>query len=309
MTGAPEPAGYANPAYAESLREFGLPRTLSECGGSLLERSISNSPDHDTIGCYPLFSCRDWSRLGRDIESLKGALVSVSLVADPFGEFEPDDLREWFGDRVIPFKKHFVVDLSQGTTTHVHRHHRRNAARALRRVEVQSCPDAPGLLDEWHALYGNLVRRHRIRGIAAFSRQSFAGQLNVPGLVALRAVRDGTTVGITLWYVQGAVVHYHLGAYSDAGYEAGASFALFWSAIEYFSSLGLHWMNLGGGPGLDPSEADGLSRFKRGWATHTRTAYFCAAILSPDRYAALASDSPNGPTDYFPAYRRGEFRP
>jgi hypothetical protein len=310
-TAASELTGYADPAYAESLREFGLPRLLPECGGSILERPIPNWPDRDAIGCYPLFSCRDWSGLGRDIESLMGTLVTVSLVTDPFGNVEPDELKEWFGDRVIPFKEHFVVDLSKPATTHVHGHHRRDAARALRLLEVEPCTDAPGLLDEWHALYGNLIRRHGIQGIAAFSRQSFAKQLRVPGLFALRAVRDGTTVGMTLWYVQGPIVYYHLGAYSDAGYEAGASFALFWSAIEHFSSRGQLWMNLGGGPGFGRREGDGLTRFKRGWATGTRTAYFCGRVLSPDRYAEIvsATPAPPAPADYFPAYRSGELGP
>ena len=55
--------GYAHPAYAESLAEFGVPRLLPRSGGWILERRIESFPDRDAAGCYPLFSCRDWSRL------------------------------------------------------------------------------------------------------------------------------------------------------------------------------------------------------------------------------------------------------
>ena len=44
-------------------------------------------------------------------------------------------------------------------------------------------------------------------------------------------------------------------------------------------------------------------RFKRGWATGTRTAHFCGRVLDPERYAQLAGAAA---TSYFPAYRAGE---
>jgi hypothetical protein len=52
---------------------------------------------------------------------------------------------------------------------------------------------------------------------------------------------------------------------------------------------------------------DGLSFFKKGWSTGTRTAFFCGRILDPERYAQLATARGVAGTDYFPAYREGEF--
>jgi hypothetical protein len=51
----------------------------------------------------------------------------------------------------------------------------------------------------------------------------------------------------------------------------------------------------------------GLAEFKKGWATGTRTAYFCGKVLDAKRYASLAKKYPNPPRDYFPAYRYGEY--
>ena len=122
-----------------------------------------------------------------------------------------------------------------------------------------------------------------------------------------RAVHQEVTVGITLWYVQSNIAYYHLGAYSEIGYQLRASFALFWSVIEYFSSLKLQWLVLGAGAGFQGTETDGLSRFKKGWSTGTRTAYFCGHIFDFNRYAEIVKSKKKSTTDYFPAYRFGEF--
>jgi hypothetical protein len=304
---APPPVGYLHPLYADSLSEFGAPRPLPASGGWVLERGIPGSGGaRDAMGCYPLFSCRDWSRLRLDLDDLEGKLVSVALVADPFGAHDAELLRDCFRDAVVPFKEHYVVDLGRDVEEFAHPHHRRNARRALREVSVEECADPPQLLDDWAALYGTLVERHGVRGIAAFSRASFAKQLRVPGCVAFRAVLKGETVGMLLWYVQGGVAYYHLGAYSERGYEARASFALFRRAVDEFARRGLRWLNLGGGAGAGDASS-GLSRFKQGWATGTRTAYFCGRVLDRGGYERIVAAKGAVPTHYFPAYRLGEF--
>lgn len=298
--------GYAHRAYAESLAEVGTPQPLPRSGGWLLRRAIEGFPAADAMGCYPLFCCPDWSRLREDLDELEGRLVSVALVADPFGAHTPDLLRDCFGDVVVPFKEHYVVDLERDVEQFAHPHHRRNARRALREIEVEEC-DAPSrLLDDWAALYATLVARHDVRGVAAFSRESFAGQLRVPGCVAFRASLGGETVGMLLWYAQGEVAYYHLGAYSERGYEARASFALFSRAIAEFARRGLRWLCLGGGAGASDASS-GLGRFKSGWATGTRTAYFCGRVLDREAYARIVAAKGVVPTRYFPAYRLGEF--
>jgi hypothetical protein len=110
-----------------------------------------------------------------------------------------------------------------------------------------------------------------------------------------------------LWYVHGEVGYYHLAAYNAAGYRIGASFALFARSIEFFASR-LRWLNLGAGAGVRPSSEDSLARFKSGWATGTRTAYFCGRIFDPSRYDELAARGNRSGGNYFPIYRKGEFQ-
>jgi hypothetical protein len=258
------------------------------------------------MGCYPLFSCCDWSLLEDDIESISGGLVSIALVTDPFGDYTYERLRRTFKGLVVPFKEHFVVDL-KAAETFVHPHHRRKAARALQELYIQQCINPADCLDEWTTLYKTLIKRHGISGIAVFSRESFAKQLRVPGIVAFRAVHRDDTVGMLLWYVQGNRAYYHLGAYSPRGYELQASFALFNYAIEYFARHGFEWLNLGAGAGREADAESGLSRFKRGWSNGVRMAYFCGRIFDQEKYQELTVARNVPATDYFPAYRVGEF--
>jgi lipid II:glycine glycyltransferase (peptidoglycan interpeptide bridge formation enzyme) len=108
---------------------------------------------------------------------------------------------------------------------------------------------------------------------------------------------------MTLWYVQGDVAYYHLGAYSDRGYALRASFALFWQALELLQAERVRWLDLGAGPGLAADASNGLSRFKRGWATGTQTAYLCGRVFNRARYEQLLRARGRGAADYFPAYR------
>lgn len=302
-------SGYRHPAYARALGELGEPRPLPRSGGWILERPVGArveaSGPRDAMGPYPLFDCVDWRELAADVEALEGELVSLTLVPDPLADSGGREaLAEAFPDLVRTFKTHYVRDLARSVEPS--RHHLRNLRRASERVDVERCEDPPRHLDEWARLYEALVRRHEIEGIAAFSRESFARQLRVPGLHAFRARREDRTVGMTLWYTVDDRAHYHLGAYNDAGYEVGASFALFQAALEHLREGGVRRVDLGGGVGLEDDPSDGLARFKRGWATETRQALLCGRILDRDAYARLAPEADI--QGYFPAYRAGEFR-
>src|SRR5690242_16655409 len=242
--------GYSHRSYAAALAEFGTPRALVHSGGWLLERAITDTPYRDAMGCYPLFACSDWSTLDLDLEKLSSEIVSVAIVADPFGNHDPETLRKCFPNIVTPFKKHLVTDLSVSRESFIAADHRRKARKALEQLGVERCEDPTLFSAEWNNLYGNLIQRHGIRGLTAFSATSFKAQLAVPGISVFRATRGDEIVGMTLWYADEEVAYYHLGAYSNLGYGLAASFGIFWCALEYFSSQGLKWLDLGAGAGV-----------------------------------------------------------
>ena len=202
LPGVRDGDAYLHPLYASSFSEFGQPQKLPRCGGWLLRRQIPGADATDATGCYPLFACRDWSRLGEDLEHLED-LVSLVLVTDPFGDFDLEDLGRHFDD-VRVFKPHYVIDLSAPVAS---RHHRYYARRALRELEIERQSRPADLLDEWTALYAVLVKRKGLRGIQAFSRDAFAMQLELPGVVMLVARLGGEVVGADWYYVDGQVAY------------------------------------------------------------------------------------------------------
>jgi hypothetical protein len=293
--------GYLHPDYAASLAEFGEPLPLPRSRTWLLTRPAPGSGRRDAMGCYPLFLCADWSQLGSDLDEVRD-LVCVTVVTDPFGDVCPEELRRCFPDLARPFKEHFVVDLQRPSPS---RHHRRNILKALRAVEVDVAERPESLLDEWERLYAHLRARRMISGIRAFSVAAFRIQLGVPGCVAFRALVNGQCIAMNLWYVMGDVAYFHLGASDEEGYRQSAAHALMQTAIGQFVAQGLRWLSLGRGAGRESSE-DGLTRFKRGWATGTRQSYLCGRIFDRAEYARLVRARVPTRTDYFPAYRQGE---
>ena len=299
--------GYLHQAYADSLRPVGASQWLPQCGGWILRRRIPGATQADAMGCYPLFACRHWQHLRADVEAMRGDLVTLTLVADPFGRYRTSELQAAFPDVCRPYKEHYVVDLCTAPRLPHSANHRRNLARAQGLIEVEESAAPVAHASEWIALYEHLIVRHGISGVAAFPPSTLTAQLQVPGLTMIRAVHDGQTAGITLWYLQDDVAYYHLGAHNEVGYASGASFVMFQFAIDHFRTRAT-WLNLGAGAGATGDALDGLTRFKRGWASGTRTAWLCGRVFDRRAYAMLASVERHGDAGYFPAYRAGEFR-
>lgn len=298
--------GYLNSEYAESLSEFGVPTELTRCGAWILKRQIAGFAYYDAMGCYPLFACQDWSQLHLDLEEIEDELVSLALVTDPFGDYDEVYLRRCFNDVVVPFKAHFVVDLSRPLDEIGSSRRRYDARRALRDVRVEVVQKPIQFLDQWVILYKSLVDKYGIRGLRAFSRGAFAKQLSLPGSTLFVASYRDAIVGAKINFVHGDVVYAHLAAFDTVGYEVGASRALDWTTIEYFAGKA-RWLNLGGGAGIAQDATDGLSKYKRGWSTDTRMAYFCGRIFDLEKYTEVSKANCVSATDYFPAYRKGEF--
>jgi len=297
--------GYLHPLYAESLAEFGDPVQLVRAGGWMLRRRIPATDLQDAMGCYPICCCRRWHGLGDDLAQIQSSVVSVSMVTDPFGEYTPDLLRSLF-DVTIPYKQHFVADLSLPLEQYTSTRHRKYARKALERTCVEVCDHPAEHLDDWVRLYDCLIDRHHITGIRRFSRESFAKQLSVPGLVMFRAIEADQLLSLDLWYVQGDVAHAHLVGTSPRGYEIQVSYALKLFILEYFTGK-VRWANLGAVPGMKQEAGGGLAAFKRGWSSGTRTAFFCGRICDPSNYQKLVHTTGSEGTDIFPAYRKGEF--
>ncbi|UCD51579.1 MAG: GNAT family N-acetyltransferase, partial [Phycisphaerales bacterium] len=185
-------------------------------------------------------------------------------------------------------------------------HHRYMCRRALRHMEVKRCGHPQDYLDDWVRVYGYLVAKHGIEGMRAFSRRSLSLQLDVPGASFFVAVHAGRVIGALLVYQQGDVAYAQLTGVDDVGYELGASYALFYTAMQYCSEK-VFWFNLSGVPGVSDTGGEGLRWFKQGWSRETRVVYFCGRVFDQTAYDALCEARGGVTSGYFPAYRAGEF--
>ena len=298
--------GYASSQYAFSLKEFGEPRALPRSGGWILVRQIPGTPYKDAMGPYPLFSCHDWTKLHEDLKTIESDIISLSLVSDPFSVAAPAHLEGCF-DFVKPFKTHYIVDLSFPLESFVNKAHQYRARRCLRHMDVEICLEPIQYSDEWVKLYDNLIERHNIKGIQAFSPESFELQLCLPGMIMVVGKKEGTVCGAHLVMVQDDTAYGHLAAFSPEGYKIKASYGIYWTVLKYLGDQGIQRYNMGGGAGMIERAEDGLSKFKKGWANDRRMTYFCGRIFDPERYEKIVKGKGITATDYFPAYRAGDF--
>ncbi|MFN8623855.1 MAG: GNAT family N-acetyltransferase [Chloroflexota bacterium] len=305
MTGPATPTGaalgYRDPRYVDSLTEWGDPMPLPRSGGWLLARPTPIGGLRDARGPYPLLACADWEALDTDLAALAGDLVSVVGVTDPFGAYDEALLHRTFGDLVRPFRRHYIVDLEQVGQRPWSRKLEQTARRALRSVEIEVLDEPAVHAATWSELYRNLIDRHGVTGIRAFSAASFERLLAMPGVTLLLARSGDRILGGQVYLRQGDVVHCHLGAVTPEGYQLDTFHAMDRVSLERFAGTA-RWLDLGGGQG-DPEGQDGLARYKARWATDSRWTWLVGRILDPDAYAHLVAVTDSADSPWFPAYR------
>jgi len=251
--------------------------------GSLRARSAHGPGRRD--GKLPASTAptgRAWRTTSRAAPTASSA---VALVTDSFGAYEEALLRASF-HRVLAFKQHFVADLTQPLETSTSANHRRNARAALRRLTVDVPANREACLDDWCALYERLAAERRIVGIRRFSAPFVRGPVSPAGprrAAGARGRRHGR--------------HAPLAARRSS--RAQPPFRSKCPRVRAVRRLRaalarpralcrqVRWLHLGAGPGVTAQADDGVSSFKRGWATGTRPAYFCGRICAPERYREL----------------------
>jgi hypothetical protein len=293
--------GYADPCYAASLAEFGTIRRLPASGGAVVVRPLPTGGDADAIGPYPVFDCLDWSALATDVDGLRGELVSLVIVTDPFADDADAAVRAAGADLLRPYKPHFVVDLATPPDEIGRPSRRRTAERALDGLDVAATSGSAADPQEWVRLYEHVVRRHAVTGIAAFSATSLAAQLALPGAELLTARHRGELVAAQLCLRRGGVVHSHLAASSPEGYRLRAMHGLDLFALGHFA-VSARWFDFGGGSG---GPDDGLADYKRSWSTGTRQTWLGGWVLDRAAYERAAGPAAIDTAGYFPRYRDG----
>jgi len=297
--------GYLHPFYAQSFSEIGEPIFLPKSRGWLIKRKIPGTQYYDAMGPYPLFFCENWDDLTDDLENLKGQIISVSFVINPFPINLNDNFKYYF-DVYYAYKDHYILDLSIPLNQSISKSRRKDARRALRNISIEIKSTQEIDVYEWEELYRNLIDRHNIKGIRSFSHESFRKQLSIPDIYYFRGLNKGEIVGGNLFIIQNNVAYYHLSAQIDIGYKLDTSYAIMWSAIEFLSEK-VKWLNLGGTTNFSSNEKSGLDQFKNGWSSGTAPSFFCGKILNKNLYIELLKSKNLTDNAWFPVYRKNEF--
>ena len=300
--------GYGHSQYAAAMAEGGRVVELPQSGGRIIVRDIPGQTARDAMAPYPFLVCRSWRDLAADLANLSDPLVSLVAVTDPFASTDEAELGQVFRTFVRPYKPHFVIDLTQPLEGFADPHHLGCARHARKTVQAEQCSYPTAHVGDWLRLYAVLTARHGISGANRMSAQSLRRQFEVPGCRVFRAHSGGRTIGMIAVMEMRPFAYFHLGAYDQEGYRLSASYPLVEAVITHYREAGFQHMSIGGSAGAHGKEDDGLARFKRGWSSGTRMTYLCGHVFDVREYDALSSQLAPPETDYFPAYRAGEFR-
>jgi len=292
-----KPHLYATSLYARSLHHWGTNVRVEAWRTDVIVRTISPA-DSDAFGTYPICVLPPDGDIAGGLAELRArGLVAVTLVLDDLHRPDLAALRDHF-DLVVPFKKHAIYRPALAGADS--RHHRYEIARATRTLRT-GVFDLGQDLAAWIALYSHLVARHQLGGVHVFPNEHHELLAAVPDITAIGAWRDDRLVSAHLWAVHDGKVHSHLAASSPEGYSSGAAYAVYDAARRHFAQA--EWVNFGGGAGAGDDPADGLMRFKKGFANDTADAYICGKVLNAARYEALSRGS-DPAARFFPAYRQ-----
>lgn len=299
--------GYHNELYSQSLKEFGKPFYLPRSGSWTIKRRIDNTSKYDLMGCYPLFFSKKWENILRDLENIdQEDIVTIFLVTDPFGNYDEEILKKSFPDVMFHFKDHYYADLKEDLDSTICKHHMKKARRCLNRMEIVKCEKPIDILNDWWELYQYLIEKYKIKGIRAFSYDSFKKQFCIPGITLFKAIYKDRLIGIQIWFDHDEVAYSHLSAYNKEGYRLSASYGLRYYSMDYFKNKGTSYLSMGAGSGIGVKK-DGLTYFKKGWSSGTRKVFFCGRIMNKEIYNELSNNKKIKGNSYFPIYRKGEF--
>lgn len=260
---------------------------------------MTRDPDHAPLGDE---FCRE----------LRGFLAgcgiaSIFLRHAPFlanAELLPDDWKELN-------RKTYVVDLDShddldAFCSKVDQKLRWSVRYALRnglRCGFSSHPEWNGTeLGAFYSIYRDLMLKKETNPFYLFSQDFFERHGKCFGgdcelAIVAGGPDDQVLAGAFFLKDPSGYVHYHLSASTEGAMKLQAMELLMGSAIVRYGRQGLRAMHLGGGHSVDGS--DGLSRFKKKFATTEKAFHISRIVCDEDAYARERARLPLARPSFF----------
>lgn len=142
-------------------------------------------------------------------------------------------------------------------------------------------------LGAFYAMYRDLMLKKETNSFYLFSREFFERHGERFGddcelAFVTGGAEGGMLAGAFFLKDPSGYVHYHLSASTEGAMKLQAMELLMASAIVRYGAMGLRAMHLGGGHSIDGG--DGLSRFKKKFATEETAFHISRIVCAPDVY-------------------------
>lgn len=300
---------YRSLNYANCFKESGDVYRLPQTDSYLIQKPYKDGFS-DLCSVYPFYDPPKKHQfyhidLIADINSITDPnILSVTIVTNPLMKWAemPVGKDNWCWSYCKEFKTHYYIDYREKLD--LPSNHKRNIKKSLNSLDIKidMISSNEKKAQSFIGFYKNLVKRHDIVGFADFPDSYFLSLFNVPGIMLLEAYPKGSRepCGQITYLLDGEYAYYHLAAYNEEGYANNASFGMMHSAIEYFRSLGVNKLLLGGSAGMIEDENDGLARFKKGFSNKSIKNHILGKVLNESKYNEFSKGINK---EYFPLYR------
>lgn len=263
-------------------------------------KRVIDKPFYDVISIYPFHSFNNIKDLFSKYKHPNKVLiidennfrVSTTFVTDPMIPIENDPIFDYFKE----YKTHYIIDYSKPIK--YSNNHKRNI-KNNKNLEMELLPKNSETADKFHGFYQVLKKKHGITGITDFNLETIYNHISHKNSYTFGVWENNKLIGSIITTTIDDRSYYHLGAYSERGYEIGASFSLMDHIISFYNKLGYKYFILGAGAGVDKA-SEGLVRFKKGFSNDTRKNYIIGYINNREKYDELSKGKEG---DFFPLYR------
>lgn len=198
-----------------------------------------------------------------------------------------------------------AIDTSPGTDiiAGLHGKHRNVVRKAERTGLTTTVTRGAAAIDGFVELYEQTMRRQQAADYYFFPPEYWETLRELGDvLVRFDAVLDGITYAQALCLTSAPWLHYHLGASSDEGRQAGASTYLLAQAALWAQEQQMTRLHLGGGVG---GREDSLFAFKQRFAPgQVLRCQIARHVHLPDQYLRLSNMTALDTDGFFPAYRQ-----